>query len=593
LTSDGVAQRNTRFARHVIARLISEGCAGFVISPGSRNSPLVVAIASAEIPCEVILDERSAAFFALGWAKAAYAPVALVCTSGTAGAHYLPAVIEAHETGVPLFLVTADRPPELQGIGAPQTTRQERFFGNHVKGFLAVGGADDADAEDVLESLGPLLAAATNAKPGPIHLNIGFREPLWEPGPVDALLPEQGMPDANEQAEPIALPDAERGLLVVGPVQEARADARAAIEALARLAERRGWPILGDVASGLRQSGEGAAARVHAYDLFLRSGAAQTALEPELVVHVGRLPTSKSLFTWLQDLEDGGATVLHLSTDGQPHSLGRKPHVVDITWPQLLASCSEAQESLRGASGWLDLWRRAESETLAEIDARIDDTVCWEGAVAKVAARVPEGSHLLAASGMPIRDLDTFVGELPAGTVCLVNRGVNGIDGLIATAAGAAAQDPGRRTRLILGDLAFLHDLGSLALVAGRPNLEIVVVNNGGGGIFEFLPISQAGEVFEEFFLTPQRTDILAVTRAFGIEARRCTSPGQLEECLTAPLQGPRVVEFSVERARNVYIHNEVSEAVIARLDPVFNPEETDGEGSGGGRRGLESRQRL
>jgi 2-succinyl-5-enolpyruvyl-6-hydroxy-3-cyclohexene-1-carboxylate synthase len=244
LTSDGVAQRNARFARHVIARLISGGCAGFVISPGSRNSPLVVAIANAAIPYKVILDERSAAFFALGWAKAAQAPVALVCTSGTAGAHYLPAVIEAHETGVPLFVITADRPPELQGIGAPQTTRQERFLGNHVKGLLAVTSADDADVEQTLGALDPLMAAAGNAKPGPIHLNIGFREPLWEPAPVDAFVPEERPPDAPEQAESIELPDAARGLLVVGPIQEARPDARDAVEALARLAEGRGWPTL-------------------------------------------------------------------------------------------------------------------------------------------------------------------------------------------------------------------------------------------------------------------------------------------------------------------------------------------------------------
>lgn len=551
-----------------------------------------MAIANAATPAEVILDERSAAFFALGWAKAAQAPVALVCTSGTAGAHYLPAVIEAHETGVPLFLLTADRPPELQGIGAPQTTRQDRFFGNHLKGFLAVDGADDPGAEDVLEGLVPLLAAAGEGKPGPIQLNIGFREPLWEPGPIGALVPEQFETRTAASAEPVDLPDAERGVLVVGPVQEARADSKAAVEALARLAERRGWPILADVASGLRQSAEGAEARVLAYDLFLRSEAARAALKPDLVLHVGRLPTSKSLFTWIQELEDKGVTVLHLSTDGQPHSLGRNPRVVDATWQQLRASCSGGPKGPRDPGSWLAGWRRAERETLAELAAQTEAAACWEGAVARVAARVPAGSRLVAASGMPIRDLDTFVGELPRGTTCLVNRGVNGIDGLIATAAGVAAQDPDRRTRLILGDLAFLHDLGSLALAAERPNLEIVVVNNGGGGIFEFLPISQAGEVFEKFFLTPQRTDIVSVARAFGIEARRCTSTGQLEEFLVAPPQGPRVAEVVVGREHNVYIHNRVSAAVTARLEQVFSPEETHGKESGG-QRGLESRKRL
>ena len=541
-----------------------------------------MAIASSDIPAEVILDERSAAFFALGWAKAAQAPIALVCTSGTAGAHYLPAVIEAHETGVPLFVLTADRPPELQGIGAPQTTRQDRFYGNHVKGFLAVDSADDANAHDMPDALDPLLAAATSGKPGPVHLNIGFREPLWEPAPLAALVPENRDPRGEPGAAAVELADAECGLLVIGPVQEARVDAQPAIEALARLAERRGWPILADVASGVRRGPDGQATRVNGYDLFLRSAAARAALNPDLVLHVGRLPTSKTLFTWLQDLEDSGTEVLHLSTDGQPHSLGRNPRIVDISWQQLRKGCDESQTGTRRPGDWLDRWQRAERETAAAMGAGAEDAACWEGAVARVAANVPPGSRLLAASGMPIRDLDTFVADLPPGTACLVNRGVNGIDGLIATAAGVAAEDPDRQTRLLLGDLAFLHDLGSLSLAVERPNLEIVVVNNSGGGIFEFLPISQSGDIFEEFFLTPQGTDILAVARAFGLDAQRCTSPAQLEECLAAPISGPRVIEVVVERAHNVYIHNKVSEAVTDRLDQVFNPEKTDGEGNGG-----------
>lgn len=592
MATDGVAQRNARYARHAVARMLEAGCAGFVVSPGSRNSPLIVAIANTGAPVDVVLDERGAAFFALGRAKAAQAPIALVCTSGSAGAHYLPAVIEAHETGVPLLVVTADRPPELHGVGAPQTTRQDRFFGAHVKGALTVAAADDADADDALETLSELLALAGDGKPGPIHVNIGFREPLWEPGPAPVFTarPERTTQKAVDVVEAIDLPDAENGLLVLGPVQEATPDAGAAVEALTHLARRRGWPVLADVASGLRHSGIAEQPRVHGYDLFLRSDAARTALEPQLIIHAGRMPTSKSLATWMQDLEDRGVPVLHLSTDGQPHSLGRHPRIVDVTWRQLAESCDKPQEAPRSCGPWLARWRRAASETLAEVDAGLDGAGCWEGAVARIAARVPDGSRLLLASGMPIRDVDTFAGELPAGTACLVNRGVNGIDGLIASAAGVAAQDPGRHTRLVLGDLAFLHDVGSLALAADRRNLDIVVVNNGGGGIFEFLPISQAGDVFEKFFLAPQQTDILSVAGAFGIEARRCTSPRTLEELLAAPLRGPRITEVVVERAHNVYIHNKVSSAVVARLDQVFDPEETDGEGSGAAQRSLESR---
>jgi len=553
-----------------------------------------MAIVHAGVPVEVVLDERSAGFFALGWAKAARAPVALVCTSGSAGAHYLPAVIEACESGVALVLVTADRPPELQGIGAPQTTRQSDLFAGHSKGIFSVGAADDDGSQMQVGDLDELLALAGSGKPGPVHLNIGFREPLWEPTPAPVETDRPSPPDRREAVATggIELPDAERGVLVVGPVQEACPEADEAVESLARLAEGRGWPVLADIASGLRHGRAADRSRLHGYDLFLRSGAARAELRPELVIHAGRLPTSRTLFSWLQALEDDGVAVLHLSTDGQPHSLGRSPRIVEMTWSRLARACRQAPPPPRDGH-WLARWQTAEHQTAVAVDGESDTAGLWEGAVARVAAAMPDGSNLVLASGMPIRDVDSFVAGLSPGTRCLVNRGVNGIDGLIATAAGVAAHDPGRRVRLILGDLAFLHDAGSLAVAAARPNLDIVVINNGGGGIFEFLPISQAGDVFEKFFLTPQRTDISRVAAAYGIEASRCTSLGKLEECLTAPLHGPRVAEVVVERSHNVYIHKRISSAVVARLDQAFHSEETDGKGSGAGRRSLESRKGL
>ena len=590
--SDGPAKRNAVFARQAVSRLIAGGCAGFVISPGSRHTPLVMALDSANVPIQVVLDERTAGFLALGWAKAARAPVVLLCTSGSAGAHYLPAVIEAWETGVPLVMITSDRPPEHLDIGAPQTTRQDGFYTNHVKGQFAIGAADDPSAPEDLEKLDELLSLSRTGKPGPVQLNIGFREPLWEPGPIPLDLEHPAQQPAVIPAESndvLKLPDAARGVLVVGPVQEAQPDAPHAIDSLVDLAQRRGWPVLGDIASGLRQHAAPNPSLVNAYDLFLRSKAVRATLRPELVLHVGRMPTSKTLFSWLQELEDDGADVLHLSTDGQPHSLGRAPRIIPTDWHQLEVSCQACPGEIRHSGAWLQQWQNARDLTFSVVNAVYEDAGLWEGAIAQIATDLPARSRLVLGSGMPIRDVDTHVTQLALQTDCLVNRGVNGIDGLIATAAGVATHDPENPTRLLLGDQAFLHDLGSLAVAATRPNLDIVVINNDGSGIFEFLPISQAGESFEKFFLAPQQTDILTAAEAFGIQACRCTSIDELRHFLESPRQGPRIAEVMVDRSHNVYIHKQISTAVIARLEQEFNLEATDGQRAGTDRRGVES----
>lgn len=592
MEDDSLAKRNALFARQAISRLIAGGCAGFVISPGSRHTPLVMAVADARVPTEVVLDERSAGFLALGWAKAANAPVALICTSGSAGAHYLPAVIEAWETGIPLVLITADRPPEHLGIGAPQTTRQDGFYAHHVKDRFSIGAADDHSAAAELEELDGLVSLARSGKPGPVQLNIGFREPLWEAGPtsIDLDSPPQPNPEVEEDpGDPLLIPQVQRGVLVVGPIQEARPDTCEAVEALVGLAQRRGWPVLADIASGLRQQAAPGPALTQGYDLFLRSAATRAALHPELVLHVGRMPTSKALFTWLQELEDQDVDVRHLSTDGQAHSLGESPHIVPTSWPQLAASCgADGSKSLRPGS-WRQQWQRAQDLTLSIVEEQFACASLWEGAVARTAAHMPAGSTLVLGSGMPIRDADSYVTQLAPETTCLVNRGVNGIDGLVATAAGAAAHDSDTPVRLVVGDQAFHYDLGSLAVAATRPNLDIIVINNNGSGIFEFLPISQAGDSFEKFFLAPQQTDILTAAAAFGIEASRCTSNDELEQFLSSPRQGPRIAEVVVDRAHNVYIHKLISAAVNSRLDQEPFLETTDGKRADARERGVES----
>lgn len=578
MSSSDVPVRNAALAHRVIDQVVASGCVGFVVSPGSRNTPLVMAAANTGLPIEVVLDERGAGFFALGWARAACAPVALICTSGTAGANYFPSIIEAWESGVPLVAITADRPPEEQRIGAPQTTLQHSFYAEHVKGRWLLGAADDPEAVDGLPDLRRVLASAIHGKPGPVHLNIGFREPLYE-----------AVPHLVEKAEPFTpaqqldhalpdLPDVARGLVVVGPVVEAAPEARQAAQAMADLATARGWPVLADIASGLRHEPRNDRIIVNKYDLFLRSAGGRAALAPEFVLHVGRMPTSKTLFTWLRELEDDGTAVWNVSSDGEPHSLARAPTRIVCDWAALADYANDARGDWPGRDeGWLEQWRLAEHHATREVVAQAGEAGLWEGHVAACAARLPDRSRLVLASGMAIRDMETYANALPPGGECIVNRGVNGIDGLVATAAGVASEDPGRHVRLVIGDLALQHDIGSLALAAGQDNLDIVVINNGGGGIFEFLPIRNQTGQFERFFLAPQSASLADIAAGFGIASCRCEMPDELESLLSETRSGCRVIEVIVAREHNVAVHKRIGSQVTAIIDKKFPLESIDG----------------
>jgi 2-succinyl-5-enolpyruvyl-6-hydroxy-3-cyclohexene-1-carboxylate synthase len=595
MSTDNLASRNALFGQQVIERVLAAGCVGFVVSPGSRNTPLVMAVANASVPVKVVLDERSAAFFALGWAKAAKAPVALICTSGSAGAHYLPAIIEAWETGVPLMALTADRPTEHQGIGAPQTTIQEGFYSRHTKGYLGIGAADDPGAQEQLAGLEQLAELATRGKPGPIHVNIGFREPLWQATPhLQPVGHSKPMAvEADDLDQLPELPAVGRGLVVIGPVQEAQPQAGAATQAVVDLARSMGWPVLADIAANLRQNPANAGVLVNHYDLLLRSKSARAALQPEFVLHIGRMPTSKTLFSWMQELEDQGTRVWHLGSDGQAHTLAKNPKVFKTSWSRLGAYCQAATSQQPIESSWMTPWRLAEKAAQEVVTEQTSNAGLWEGAIAFAASRLPRDSRLVLASGMTVRDVDSYATTLAPGSECLVNRGVNGIDGLIATAAGVAAEDRSRRVRLVLGDLAFQHDLGSLALAVAEPNLDIVVINNGGGGIFEFLPIRKATDKFEQFFLAPQGFDISAVSRSFGVTSCRCESIDELALILSDSTPGCRLMEVMVDRENNVTMHRQIGSAAIARLNKEFSLEQIDGEGRADTEGDLEPGQRI
>lgn len=589
MSSEGA--KNAAVAGAFVAELARAGVRHAVVCPGSRSTPLAIALASEEtIRLWMHVDERSAAFFALGMARALGAPVALLCSSGTAAANFFPAVIEAFLSRVPLIVLTADRPPELQDIGAAQTIDQVRLYGGHVKWFHELPVPDiSADLlRQVRLTASRAVATATAAPHGPVHLNFPFREPL-------VPLPGEAMPEladhvaassradgrafatistgpaqpANETIDALArdLVETERGLIVCGPQ-----DDPALAPALAALAATLGYPLLADGLSQVRGGSHDRALVIDTFDAFLRDGATCQALAPEVVLRFGAPPTSKPLAQYLarypacrQILVDGGAG-------------WRDPSFLasDVLHADPIAVCA-ALAARMGAgtpdrSAWTATWLDTAARTRAVIGTELArEGDFFEGRVfSELAALLPDGATLYAGNSMPVRDLDTF---LPAGkhaVRCLSNRGANGIDGVVSSTLGVAAVTAGPVV-LVIGDLSFYHDLNGL--LAGKLHglrATIVVVNNDGGGIFSFLP--QAGAVshdrFEQLFGTAIGLDYAAAATLYGATFRRAGDWGDFREAVAAGIagEGLAIVELCTDRAANVPRHRAVWAAVAQEL---------------------------
>ncbi len=539
------------------------GVAGACTSPGSRSTPLVLSLArDGRIPVTSHVDERSAAFFALGLAQATGRPAVLACTSGTAAANYLPAVIEAAEAGVPLIVLTADRPPELRGVGAGQTIDQIKLYGSAAKWFFEVGTHDATPARQrwIRQLACRAHATALEGRPGPVHLNVALREPLVLEVPLDGAPGDGGRPDGapwtaravapQDPAPLVAWLDEQaggRGLIVAGRGADG--------PATARLAEALAWPLLADPLSGARTGG---AAIAH-YDALLRDAGWAATVAPTCVLRVGDLPTSKPLRQWLAGLGEGVpqlalvpagfwpdpdaalSAVLALG----PGALG----AIDQTWPTDF--------------GWLGTWRDADARAAAAISATIGEDELNEPRIAReLATAVPAGATVVIAASMPIRDVETFWPVLDTPPRALANRGANGIDGTISTAYGGAAAT-GEPTYLLIGDVALAHDVGSL--LAGRRlgvPLTIVVIDNAGGGIFDFLPVATQGAEYEEHVLTPTGLEVERVASLYGAEYRSVVDLIGLRAALDAPPAETIIVHLRTERAANVALHRRTWAAV-------------------------------
>ncbi len=538
-------------------------------SPGSRSSPLVLALVRAQrLRCFSHIDERCAGFFALGAAKRSGRPVVVTCTSGTAAANLAPAVIEAYQARVPLVVLTADRPPELREVGAGQTIDQVELFGSAAKWFFEVG------THEATPERGRWMRAlacravwtALEGRPAPVHLNFALREPLVFEGELgDDPQPGRsgGRPwvlrstpgeDAAAAGRALAVVarDAHRPVVVAGREEPG-------LEAVAVACERLRWPLLADPLSGARR---GAAAIAH-YDALLRIEPFATARRPDLVVRCGDLPTSKALRAWLDGI---GSGVTQLGFD--PHGAWQDPHaaleiVLAAGAAQTLAAAAEHTPT--ADPDWLRGWRSADAAAAAAVERVLGDAALSEPLVARtLAGELPAGATLFVASSMPVRDIESFAAVRDDAPRVLCNRGANGIDGTVSSAFGAAAVASGPVV-LLIGDVALAHDIGGL-LAARRLGLSltIVLLDNDGGGIFEFLPVAGARDIFEQHVATPHGLDFGHGAALYGCDFVEVEDLAGLRRALghSLPSDATTLIRVASDRSANVALHRELSSAV-------------------------------
>jgi 2-succinyl-5-enolpyruvyl-6-hydroxy-3-cyclohexene-1-carboxylate synthase len=576
-------------------------------SPGSRCAPLVLTLAREErLDCYSHLDERCAGFFALGLAKASGLPVAVTCTSGTAAAELLPAAIEAFQARVPLILLTADRPPELRENGAGQAIDQLKLFGSAAKWFFEVG--THQASEERMRWVRALACraywTALEGRPGVVHLNFPLREPLVteDPLPDDQTgrpgrVPYVRRPPASTTgaAQLRRLVEAaKRGVVVAGRDERAEESSSGSLgEAAAAFCEATSWPLLADPLSGARR---GNAAIAH-YDALLREQTFAEKLNPDLILRVGDLPVSKPLRTWLAGLKDTPQVALDPEGAWQDpaavlsDSLALEPTAALVELTSLMSPPTETSTTgtrpMPSETGprpspadpdWLAGWRAADERAAEAILGVLASADLSEPGIAiELGVLLGETATLFVASSMPVREIETFWPARGDPPRVLCNRGANGIDGIVSSAFGAAADGNGPVV-LLIGDVALAHDIGGL-LAAKRLNLKltIVLVNNGGGGIFDFLPVSRTAmaqeyDIYTRHIATPPGLDFAQAASLYGLAHERIeTVPAfraALERALS-PQTGSAIVEVRTDRTNNVELHRRIWAAVARELMPL------------------------
>lgn len=560
---------HVEWARLFTGALVASGVEWIVVSPGSRSTPLALAALETEsLRVQVAVDERTAGFFALGVARATGRPAAVLCTSGTAGAHYFPAVMEASSSFLPLVVITADRPWEAQDCASPQTVDQTKMFGAHVRHAFELG-----TPEAVLSALRAVpriaaqaVATARGPLPGPVHVNARFRkplEPVENPAPLDAATRAEidrlrairaaRVSPAAAVISSAALDSLERairrsrrGLLIAGPAWvgeggllpaqgRAEQDRRAAV--IARLAAATGFPLFAETTSGFRAS-----PAIGGFDAFLRDEKFRRANVPDFVLQLGGTPVSAGLAAWLLETR---APLAVVAPHGWHDPEGLVSEHVQSDPAEAAAALVERLASRREPAdpAWAAAFDRAESASVAAAARVAASAPLSEAEVARaVAASLPAGGWIFAGNGRAVRDLDSFVPPASKPLTVLHQRGVSGIDGLVAGGAGASRAS-GRPGIVLLGDVSLLHDLGGLALARdAKAPLAIVVIDNRGGRIFDELPLAKRASLDaarESVFLTAPRIDFAQAAGTFGVRHARAADAAALAAALRVALEMP------------------------------------------------------
>jgi 2-succinyl-5-enolpyruvyl-6-hydroxy-3-cyclohexene-1-carboxylate synthase len=576
--------RNYIIAGTFVTALSEAGLRHVCICPGSRSTPLTVSFDRAPgIRKWVHLDERSSAFFALGLAKYLDEPVALVCSSGTAAANFLPAVVEAYFSRVPLIVLTADRPPELVDRGALQTIDQARLYGSHVKWFAAMP-PPEATPNLVAHARATAARAFTTAAAapaGPVHLDFPFREPLeprfvpedatgdetallQEVSPVQTVTGTLTPPDDELRRLAGELRGIERGLIVCGPGPGIPPAAD-----IAALADRLGYPVLADCLSQVRCGPHDKSLVIDCYDAFIGTTQVTDALKPEIVLRFGAVPVSKPLVGFLERCR----SARHVHVDGNagwrdPSCLAGEFWMTDAA--RFCTGLAAGIKATRPRGDWVEVWRTAADQTRQAVRKELDGFGnLFEGKVfSELADLLTEKSLLFAGNSMPVRDMDTFFPSTDRAVQFFANRGASGIDGVTSTALGVAAA-AGRRVTLVLGDLSFYHDLnGLLAAKAFGLDATVIVLNNNGGGIFSFLPQAAYEDTFETYFGTPHGLTFRAAADLYGLDYALVEDRASFTAAVRESREksGTTIIEVPGDRDRNAAQHRQVREAVSNAL---------------------------
>ena len=560
------------------------------ICPGSRSTPLAVLFHQHPgFKVWTHLDERSAAYFALGQAKAGRRPTAVLGTSGTATLNFAPAVAEAFYGRVPLLILTADRPPELQEVGAPQTISQSRLYGRHVKKCVEMplpeGGPEAL--RYARAAANRAIADSMAALRGPIHVNFPFREPLIpvSDGRVSNDLPAAPSVSVTQGPQTLTPSDAvdlaaelrraQRGLIVCGPQDDPGFP-----DAVVRLGRELQFPLLADILSQVRR-GAHATSVIDSYDAFLRDPRITRELVPDLVLRFGATPVSKPLQQYLQGLSSSRQLLIAPADDLHDPSLvatGRVQVDPCTFCDVMLSQVTKLGEPDDNLLDWRLKWERVNRQTRSVLKACLTDssTLSEPGVFDELDTVSPSGATVFAGNSMPVRDLDSFCSSDSRPLRFLANRGASGIDGVVSTALGVSSVSA-EPCILVIGDLSLYHDMNGL-LAARQHGLRatIVVLHNDGGGIFSFLPQAEAVASFEELFGTPHGLDFRHAAELYGLDYCEVDEPaafrGAVEESFARP--GVSMIVVHTNRAANVRLHRRLWQVVSQRVRPE-NPHES------------------